>query len=569
VLAKIPLPTDRQSDAGPTSRTEDLCTLSVSRLAGLIERRQVSPVEIVEACLARIASCDGQVNAFITVTADRALRQAREAEREISAGRYRGPLHGVPFGLKDVIETAGIRTTAHSRLLENNVPLADAAVVEKLCRAGAILVGKLATHEFAHGGPSFDLPWPPARNPWDLERFTGGSSSGSGAAVAARFVPAALGTDTGGSVRIPAALCGVTGLKPTYGRVSRRGIIPNSYSFDHGGPIARTAQDCALLLEAIAGHDEHDPGSSDRPVPHYRASLRQGLRGMRVGVVRHFWERDLPVAHAVRAAMEASLRVLTDLGARIETVRLRPLQEYTDVKNVISETELFAVHQHDLIERAADYGEMMRSRILAFCVFQAVDYVQAQRQRSRMLDEMQPLYERYDVFVNAGPGPAPLLADSRKVGLNDKWEKPKLPAAFSVTGGPALVLCNGFDDSGLPLAMEIAAKPFDEEAVLRVAHAYQQATDWHRAVPPLAPGAAAPQIDAPVEPDSTPAIDAATRDYVDMMAARAGLALSAAQKRQLYEAAPHALAMAARIERMHERGLEPANGFRFPHRART
>jgi aspartyl-tRNA(Asn)/glutamyl-tRNA(Gln) amidotransferase subunit A len=537
--------------------------LPLSRLAELIERRQISPVEIVDAYLARIASRDGQVNAFITVTAEQARHQATNAEREISAGRYRGPLHGIPFGLKDVIETAGIRTTAHSRLLENHVPRADATVVENLYRAGAILIGKLATHEFAHGGPSFDLPWPPARNPWDPARFTGGSSSGSGAAVAARFVPAALGTDTGGSVRIPAALCGVTGLKPTYGRVSRRGIIPNSYTFDHCGPIAQTAEDCALLLQAIAGHDERDPGSADRPVPLYRASLNNGVKGMRVGVVRHFWEDDLPVSAAVHAAMESSLRTLTELGAKLENVRLRPLQQYTDVKNLISETELFAVHQQDLIERAADYGEIMRSRILSFCVFQAADYVQAQRQRRRMLEEMQPLYERYDVFINAGPGPAPLLASGREVGLNDKWEKPKLPAAFSVTGGPALVLCNGFTDTGLPLAMEIAARPFNEDAVFRVAHAYQQATDWHRAIPQLAPGAMAPHIDAPVETRSAPELGAATREYVDMMAARAGLVLTPAQKKQLYEAAPHALAMAARIERTHARELEPANVFRF------
>ncbi len=546
-----------------SGHADDVCTFPISRLSAMIERRALSPVELVEACLSRIGSYDGQVNAFITVTTELAKKQAHDAEREIAAGRYRGPLHGIPIGLKDVIETAGVRTTAHSRLLETNVPRDDAAVVEKLYRAGAVLVGKLSTHEFAHGGPSFDLPWPPARNPWDLTRFTGGSSSGSGAAVAARFIPAALGTDTGGSVRIPAALCGVTGLKPTYGRVSRRGIIPNSYSFDHCGPIARTAEDCALLLQAIAGYDAHDPGSADHPVPLYHETLKTDLEGMRIGVVRHFWEADLRVPDAVHTAMEASLRVLAGLGGTLETVCLRPLQEYTDVKNVISEAELFAVHQQDLIERAGDYGEIMRSRILAFCLFQAADYVQAQRQRRRMLDEMKPLYERYDVFVNAGPGPAPLLADSRQVGLNDKWEKPKLPAAFSVTGGPALVLCNGFDERTLPLSMEIAARPFNESAVLRVAHAYQHATEWHRAVPSLAPGAIAPRIDAPVETHADPGIDDATRDYVDMMAARAGLGLTGAQKKQLYEAAPHALAMVGRIERMHARSVEPANVFRF------
>ena len=473
-------------------------------------------------------------------------------------------MHGIPFALKDIYNTAGIATTAHSKLCRNNVPAANATVVDRLYAAGALLLGKLATHEFAHGGPSFDLPWPPARNPWDRARFTGGSSSGPAAAVAAGFAPGTFGTDTGGSVRIPAALCGVTGLKPTYGLVSRYGVIPNSYTFDHCGPLAWTVEDCALLLQAIAGYDPLDPASSSQRVPDYRQTLRQDIRGIRIGVVRHFWEEDLAVNSAVARAMDAAIEVLSELGARIEAVRMRPLQQYTDVKNLISESELFCVHQQDLIARAGDFGEIMRSRIFAFCLFQAVDYVQAQRQRRRMIDEMKPLYERFDVLLTAGPGPAPRLDAHHTIGLHEKWEKPKLTAAFSVTGGPALTVCNGFDDDGLPLAMEIGGKPFDEATVLSVGYAYQQATPWRARRPQLVAGERAPAIAQPESRREPPQPDAETRFYVEMMAQRAGLELTVSQKAQLYEAAPHALAMASRIARDHSRSDEPANVFRFP-----
>lgn len=535
--------------------------LTIAEASALIERRELSPLALVESLLARIGALDGQVNAFITATGEHALAQAREAEREIDAGRYRGPMHGVPFALKDVIETAGIRTTAHSRVLQHHEPARDATVVKKLYAAGAVLLGKVATHEFAHGGPSFDLPWPPARNPWDLARFTGGSSSGSAAAVAAGFVPAALGTDTGGSIRIPAALCGVTGLKPTYGLVSCRGIIPNSYTFDHCGPLAWTAEDCALVLQAIAGHDPQDASSARRAVPDYRKALQSDLKGMRVGIISHFWEEDLSVDPAVVKAVDAAIDVLRELGARIEPVRVRPLQEYTDVKNLISEAELFSVHQQLLGERAHELGEIMRSRILAFCTFQAADYVQAQRQRQRLVRHVQALYGAYDLFLTAGPGPAARLDAHRQLGLSDKWEKPKFTAFASVTGGPALALCSGFDGNGMPLAIELSGRPFDDASVLRAGHAYQQATPWRSRRPHLTPGKTAPAITPAAPSTPPPALDEPTRAYVDMMAQRAGLRLTPAQKAQLYEAAPHALAMASRIRRDHGWDDVPANVF--------
>jgi aspartyl-tRNA(Asn)/glutamyl-tRNA(Gln) amidotransferase subunit A len=537
--------------------------LTIAETSALIQRRELSPVELVEGLLDRIHALDSQINAFITITGERALERAQQAEREITAGRSRGPLHGIPFALKDIIETDGILTTAHSRLLQHNVPRRDAAVVEKLYGAGAILLGKAATHEFAHGGPSFDLPWPPARNPWDRARFTGGSSSGSAAAVAAGFVPAALGTDTGGSIRIPAALCGITGLKPTYGLVSRHGVIPNSYTFDHCGPLAWTAEDCALVLQAIAGHDPRDAASADRPVPDYRAALGPDLKGVRIGVVRHFWEEDLPIAPAAAAAIDAGIDVLRGCGAWVEPVRVRPLQEYTDVKNLISESELFSVHQQALIERAQDFGEIMRGRMLAFCLFQAADYVHAQRQRQRMLREMEPLHERYDLFVTAAPGSAARLGASRGLGLNDKWEEPRFPAFASVTGGPATTVCSGFDGDGLPMAMEISGRPFDDAGVLRAAFAYQRATAWPSRRPRLTPGEAAPAVAPEPAAASGPSLDERTRLHVDMMAERAGLRLTPSQRAQLHEAAPHALAMADRIRRDHGWDDAPAGVFSF------
>src|SRR5881396_684582 len=265
----------------------ELHDLSIAELGSLIAARKLSPVELVDALIQRVEQYDGQTRAFITRTFDLARRQAKEAEAEIAAGGPRGPLHGVPFALKDIYDTRGILTSAHSRVFIDRIPSRDATTTARLYGAGAVLLGKLATHEMAHAGPSFDLPWPSARNPWNPAHFTGGSSSGSGAAVAAGMVPLALGSDTGGSIRGPASLCGVVGLVPTFGLVSRAGVITNSYTFDHCGPLARTVADCAVALEALAGYDANDAGSLRRPVPRYRRALADDLRGLRIGVLRH------------------------------------------------------------------------------------------------------------------------------------------------------------------------------------------------------------------------------------------------------------------------------------------
>src|SRR5215210_3930762 len=274
--------------------------LTLAEAARLIETRELSPVELVDSRLSRIEQFDDRLHSFIRVLAQEARAAARAAEAEIAAGRYRGPLHGIPIGLKDIYETAGVATTGHSKVMQDHVPKADAFSVARLRDAGAVLVGKLATHEFAFGGPSFDLPWPPARNAWDTARFTGGSSSGTGAAVAAGLVLGGTGSDTGGSIRGPSAYCGLAGIKPTYGLISRMGILPLAFSLDHAGPMAWTVEDCAILLQAMAGHDPADPASANRPLPDYRTALQARVKGLRIGVIRHFYERDHEANTATR-----------------------------------------------------------------------------------------------------------------------------------------------------------------------------------------------------------------------------------------------------------------------------
>jgi aspartyl-tRNA(Asn)/glutamyl-tRNA(Gln) amidotransferase subunit A len=361
----------------------DLHWLTIADAARLIESRRLSPVELTDALTARIETLDPELNAFLLPTPEKTREQARAAECEIMAGSYRGPLHGIPFGLKDIYATAGIRTTNHSKICENLVPTEDATTVAKLYRAGGVLLGKLATHEFAHGGPSFDLPWPPARNPWNRDHFTGGSSSGAGAAVAAGFVPGALGSDTGGSIRGPAALCGIVGPKPTYGLVSRAGVYANSFTFDHAGPMTWTVEDCTIMLQAIAGHDPADPASAARPIPDYRAALTGDIRGLRIGIVRHLYEDDVVVAPEVRAVIDGACAVFRSRGASLEDVRIRPAADYYAVKITIAEREQYAIHEEELRTRPGDFGADFLGRALPAVLYSGTDYVQAQRERRR------------------------------------------------------------------------------------------------------------------------------------------------------------------------------------------
>jgi aspartyl-tRNA(Asn)/glutamyl-tRNA(Gln) amidotransferase subunit A len=541
-------------DAAAPYSTE-LHFLTIAEAATLIERRALSPVELTRAFLDRIAAIDPQVNAYLLVTAEAALDEARAAEAEIMAGNYRGAMHGIPFALKDIYCTAGIRTTSHSRTRANYVPDFDATAVAKLRQAGAVLLGKLTTHEFAHGGPSFDLPWPPARNPWNRERFTGGSSSGSGAGVAAGLMMGALGSDTGGSIRNPAALCGIVGLKPTYGLVSRFGVYTNSFNYDHVGPMTWSLEDCAIMLQAIAGHDPRDPASATKPLPDYRSALTGDIRGLRIGVLRHLYEDDAPIPPVAKAGLEAALDVLRDLGAVLEDTSMRGAQIYHDVKITGAETELYAVHEPALRVRLADFGEDFLGRTLGALLISGADYVQASRWRRVLIAEMAPLYTRYDVLVTASPGPAPRLDAWRTISF---WQRPSLTTPFNVIGGPALAQCIGFTQDGLPLSMQIVGKPFDDATVLRVAHAYEAATPWRTHRPMLDANSASLPL-PPVPEPAVPDISAARRDEIALLCRRAGLTTNERQFTQLCATAPYVEAMVGRLRRDAEFWEEPSS----------
>ena len=458
--------------------------LTIAEAGALIARHDLSPVEAVQSRLSRIERLDGKLNSFIRVLGEEALAAARSAEAEIMAGRKRGPMHGIPIGLKDIYETKGVPTTGHSKVMIDHVPRDDATSVRRLTEAGAIVIGKLATHEFAFGGPSFDLPWPPARNPWDTSRFTGGSSSGTGAAVAAGLVLGGTGSDTGGSIRGPAAFCGLAGLKPSYGRISRAGILPLAFSLDHAGPMAWTAEDCAIMLQAMAGHDPADPASAARPVPDYRASLSAGVKGLRIGLIRHFYETDNPANEATRQGIAAAVTVFEDLGCSVRELRLSPLADWAACGIMIMLTEGYAIHEATLRERFVDYGEAFRDRMALAALITGADYVQALRRRRELVSEFATAMADLDLVITAaGPSEAPTFDSVSKFAI---LERPSLTMPFNVTGSPAMSVCCGYTASGLPLAFQLAGKPFDEAMVLSAAHAYERATTWRSIRPRLA-----------------------------------------------------------------------------------
>jgi aspartyl-tRNA(Asn)/glutamyl-tRNA(Gln) amidotransferase subunit A len=458
--------------------------LTIAEAARLIAAKQLSPVELAQTHLDRIRRLDPSLHAFLLVTEDRALTDARAAEARQMAGTLRGKLDGIPIAHKDIYNTAGIRTTAHSKLLENNVPTRDAFTVAKWAEAGTVLLGKLATHEFAFGGPSFDLPWPPARNPWNTDHFTAGSSSGTGAAVAAGLILGGTGSDTGGSIRGPAALCGIAGIKPTYGLSSRAGILPLAFTLDHAGPMAWTAEDCALLLQGMAGHDPEDPASVDRPVPDFTAELDKGAKGLRIGVVRHFFETDHRASDATRVGIDAAIDFFHKEGAVVRDITLSPAADYHAVGYLIMVTEAFTLHAPWMRERFGDYGELFRDRVALAATVSGPDMVQTARRRRLLCQEMAAAMADLDIIVSASqPGEAPRIADV------SKWmnmEKPSFTIPFNVTGFPAISICTGFGAGGLPVAMQLVGKPFAEATLFRAAHAYERAMNWRAQRPALA-----------------------------------------------------------------------------------
>ncbi len=461
----------------------DLHWLTAAEASRAFAAKKLSPVELMTALLARIQRLDPKLHAFIRLDADAAMDAARAAEAEIVKGRVRGPLHGVPVGIKDIIDVAGLPTTCHSKILVDNVAKADSVVVSKLREAGAIVMGKLSTHEFAIGGPSFDLPFPPARNPWNPDHHPGGSSSGSGAGVSAGLFPLALGTDTGGSVRNPASCCGIVGLKPTYGLVSRRGVFPLSFTLDHVGPMTRSVADNALLLDAIAGHDPADPGSAPSTARYFGRMLERGVRDLRVGFVRHFHEIDKPAHPEVTAALEDAARVLQAEGAEVRTITLPSLNEFAAVNRVILCSEAWSIHAPWLRERPGDYGQLARQRLLPGAFMSAGDYVGAQRRRAQMIAAVEDAFRDCDVLICASSmDPASRIEDAAET---SRTYPRQARTPFNVTGHPAVAMMSGLSSNGLPLSVQFVGRYFDDATVLRVAAAYERGTEWHKKHPPL------------------------------------------------------------------------------------
>ena len=458
--------------------------LTIGAAAPLLAAGELSPVTLTQAYLDRIAAVDGRLDSYVTLTAERALSQARQVAAEIAAGRYRGPMHGIPIALKDLYDTAGIRTTAMSRVTPDRVPDEDATIVAKLDAAGAILLGKLAMHEFALGGPDFTSLFPPARNPWNTAHMPGGSSSGSGAAVAAGLCMGALGSDTGGSIRGPAALCGIAGIKPTFGRVSNYGVVPLSWSQDHCGPMTWTVEDCAIMLQAIAGYDPKDPTTVDVPVPDYLASLYDGVRGLTVGVPReYFYEAAPGVDPQVIAAAERGLETLSELGAEIRDVDIPHIRYAQTANQVIMMSEAYSYHEANLKTRRQDYGELVRQRFLLGGLLSASDYNQALRMRRLIKDEMAAALGEADVLVTPTyAAPAPKIEGYAGA---TTLTQPSFTGPFNLSGLPAVSTPSGLSDEGLPMGIQVVGRPFDEAIALRVAYAYEQAARFIDRRPPL------------------------------------------------------------------------------------
>jgi aspartyl-tRNA(Asn)/glutamyl-tRNA(Gln) amidotransferase subunit A len=466
--------------------TDELHFLTIAEASALIRTGKLSPVELTRAFLTRIGALDPKLNSYILVMGDSALAEARNAEAEIAAGKWRGPLHGIPIALKDIYNTAGIATTGHSALYASHVPAEDATTVRLLREAGAIALGKASTWEFAIGGTSFDLPWPPARNPWDLDRDPSGSSSGSGAAVAAGLCMGAMGSDTGGSIRGPAAWCGIAGHKPTYGLLSRRGVLPLSFSLDHAGPMCWTAEDCALMMQVLARHDPLDPASADIAIPDFTAGMGTGLKGVRIGVVRHFFERDVPVDAEIAAATEQSIVALKELGAHVDDVIVAPFDTYNSIATVISRVEAFAVHQANLVRSPELYGAYGRQRLMAGAFFSGSDYVNAQRHRAKLVAELAVTMRDVDllVFPTARRTADPIGGNSMTAAA-----QPFLNRPFNVTGSPAISVCNGFSHAGLPIGFQIGGRPFEDSLVLRAGDALEKVLGTRSRRPAFASGA--------------------------------------------------------------------------------
>jgi len=455
---------------------------SLADCARALDAGDVTSEGLTQAALDRITALDPRLHAFIRVLDAEALAAARQCDRERASGLGRGPLHGIPVALKDIIDVAGVPTTAHSRLMADHVATDDSGVAERLKAAGMVILGKLSLHEFARGAPTDELPWPNAINPWNPAHACGGSSSGAGVAVAAGLVAMAVGTDTGGSVRYPAACTGVVGLKPTYGTISRRGVFPLSFSLDHVGPVTRTVEDAALALQVLAGHDPGDPGSARLAQTDFTARLGEDVRGRRIGVAR-LYMGESGIDAETTAAVERAAQALAQLGAEVEDVVLPPRALFDAATWTLILAEGFAIHRDMLARRGADYGRTARERLSIGALVSGADVVQAQRHRRVLTEQMSAVLASYDAILCAtAAGVPPPLA---KVD-DGPWRRTHpITAPFNLTGHPAIAVPAGFNEAGLPLSIQLVGKTFDEATLLSIAHAYEQAHDWHRKHPPI------------------------------------------------------------------------------------
>jgi aspartyl-tRNA(Asn)/glutamyl-tRNA(Gln) amidotransferase subunit A len=456
--------------------------LTLAEAAQLIARGELSPVELTQAHLDRIEGLEPKLNCFITLTPDAALESARRAESEIQGGDHRGTLHGLPLALKDLFETKGVRTTAGSRFFADWIPEEDAFVVERLNAAGAVNLGKLNMHEIALGVTTNSLHYGACHNPWALDRTPGGSSGGSAAALAAGLCMGALGSDTGGSIRIPASLCGVVGLKPTFGRISLRGVFPLSWNLDHPGPMARSVEDVTLLLQVIAGYDPDDPVSVDVPVSDYMSQLKGGVRGWRVALAGDpfFTKGDPQVLSAVRAALE----VFAGFGAQVTEVEIPGGYDAASANGLMVTSDAAAFHRQRLQEEPERFGADIRQRLETGAAFSSSEYSLARRTQSILRRQFERFFSEYDLLLTATtPIAAPPLEGPDAV--EQARTLTRFTSPFNLTGLPAISLPCGFTDDGLPIGLQIVTRPWGEGALLRAANAYEKATDWHQRRPIL------------------------------------------------------------------------------------
>ena len=468
--------------------TLEICYMGAGDLSKLVQSKEISPVEIIEAHLTRIDATEPVLNSFITLLADQARKAARQAEKDIQAGRYKGPLHGIPVALKDLYNTGGVRTTSGSRIFDTFIPAEDCTVAAKFHQAGAILLGKLNMHQFAYGPTGENPDYGHMHNPWNPDMVTGGSSGGSGSAAAAGQCTITTGSDTGGSIRIPAALCGIVGLKPTYGLVSRYGLSALSWSLDHPGPMTRTVEDTAITMNVIAGHDPRDVASAKVDIPDYTSALTGDVKGLRIGIVKEYFEA--PLDPQVRKAVMDAISLLESMGAEVKEVSYPMFNQSQAISSTVLMAEATAYHR-DLLEKDGhQLYEPVRQRLEAGLFISAAEYLRAQQARSifdqqgrRLLDEVDLLAGPTEPITAPEILASKVMAGEQEVGVVGALTQYTRP--YNINGFPAISVPCGFSDDGMPIGLQLAGRPFDELTVLRAAHAYEQANDWHTRRPPI------------------------------------------------------------------------------------